>query len=153
LIGPRRCPRFRVHAGSAACLSAIFVVVGCVDDRDESEADISFPAGTYRMHLAADEPRPGCVNGDLDIELVIDDTTLSRSRFIGGQPGTARPFTYSVFRDQITIRDDTRTLTATWAFDGESLTISHLGGGRCEDVSDWTAAPFVLGGDPAQGTP
>jgi hypothetical protein len=85
-----------------------------------------------------------CVNGDLDIELVIDDATMTRSRIIGGRPGTGRPFTYSVFRDQITIRDDTRTLTGRWSFDGERLAIDQLDGARCEDVSDWAAAPFVL---------
>ncbi len=81
---------------------------GCGDDGGGSEADSSFPAGTYRMHVAANDPRPGCVNGELDIDLVIDDATMTRSRIVGGRAGTGQPFTYSVFRDQITIRDDAR---------------------------------------------
>ncbi len=57
------------------------------------------PAGTYRTQVAADDPRPGCVNGDL--KLVIDRTTITRSRIIDGQPSAGQPFTYSVFRDEV----------------------------------------------------
>jgi hypothetical protein len=122
------------------------VVTGCGgDDSDSAGQELSEPpTGTFEMTVVADAPRPGCVNGEIHIELVVDTGSLSRRRIIGGERGAAQQFDVSIFRDRITIRDSSRELTARWTFDGTDLVFSQLDGGRCEDLSDWSAGPFTL---------
>jgi hypothetical protein len=104
------------------------------------------PVGTYEMVVAAEEPRPGCVNGRIHIELRVGDESITRYRILGDQRGTGQEFGYSRFRDLITLRAPNRTLSGRWSFDGSKLTISDLDSDRCADESDWTAAPFELVG-------
>ena len=134
---------------------AIGFLGGC-DNGGSSDGRIEqsrLPAGTYEMAVAADQPRPGCINGELNIELVVDAETLTRFRIVGGHRARGQDFTYSLFRDRITIRNNAHNLTGQWSFDGTNLTISELDGGRCEDDSDWTAAPFVLVHGPTDQSP
>jgi hypothetical protein len=117
---------------------------GAESSSDGGGEPSALPPGIYELHVGEDEPRPGCINGALDIDLVVDAETITRYRIVGGSRGPGQSYSYSVFRDRITIRDDARTMGARWAFDGTNLKLSDLSGGRCEDDSDWTAGPFVL---------
>ena len=128
-------------------LGAIGFLGGCGNGgSSDGRSELSqLPAGTYEMAVAADQPRSGCINGELNIELVVDADKLTSFRIVGGHRGRGQEFTYSLFRDRITIHNNARNLAGQWSFDGTNLTISELDGGRCEDESDWTAAPFVLG--------
>jgi hypothetical protein len=94
------------------------------------------------MHVDADDPRVGCVNGELDVELVVGDGSLTRYRVIFGRRGAGQQFTFSLFRDQITISDGSRKVTGRWSVDETGFSISALDTDRCEDLSDWSAAPF-----------
>jgi TRAP-type C4-dicarboxylate transport system substrate-binding protein len=121
--------------------------------------------GTYEMTVSwpamAAKCPPGGAEGTSDevvYELRLAGGVVEQFARIGGrdaEPVLGYKGTYRVFRDQIEFIDS--SMTATFTFDGKTLTLSDLRGGECGDATIWTTKPWVRvtggsGGSQLEGT-
>ena len=129
-------PQTKLHIDAVTKLktqiAASVEAAACETAEPASEAASPIPDGTYEMTMTKPDWLAAGAPEDLLYEFAegVFTMVLDSGALTVIEPNGHRDFegSYTVFRDQIEIRDAEGTLTAQWSLDGESLTFTDLRG-------------------------